>query len=54
MVATPFCNVGFPDFWLANQLNSLGDVLLDFEYLVCFYLTNGYWLQARGKCIDKK
>lgn len=37
MVTAPFHRVGFADFWLADQLNSLGVVLLDLEYLVCFY-----------------
>jgi hypothetical protein len=37
----PFFYVGFADFWLADQLNSLAQAMGDFQYLVCFYATNG-------------
>ncbi|XP_076436332.1 xenotropic and polytropic retrovirus receptor 1 homolog [Babylonia areolata] len=40
----PFHHVGFADFWLADQLNSLVTVMLDFEYLVCFYAFEVDWL----------
>ncbi|ODN00179.1 Xenotropic and polytropic retrovirus receptor 1 [Orchesella cincta] len=40
IIAAPFFHVGFADFWLADQLNSLGNVLLDFQYLICFYATS--------------
>uniref|UniRef100_A0A8D8XEH9 Xenotropic and polytropic retrovirus receptor 1 n=1 Tax=Cacopsylla melanoneura TaxID=428564 RepID=A0A8D8XEH9_9HEMI len=40
MVAAPFFHVGFADFWLADQLNSLTVALLDFYYLICFYSNN--------------
>ncbi|KAF2898457.1 hypothetical protein ILUMI_07715 [Ignelater luminosus] len=40
MFAAPFFHVGFADFWLADQLNSLANALLDFHFLVCFYFTN--------------
>ncbi|KAH0535471.1 xenotropic and polytropic retrovirus receptor 1 [Cotesia glomerata] len=46
MIIAPFAFVNFADFWLADQLNSLVTPLLDFHFLVCFYLTNGDWLQA--------
>ncbi|XP_058175501.1 solute carrier family 53 member 1 isoform X2 [Anopheles ziemanni] len=46
MVAAPFFHVGFADFWLADQLNSLVTALLDFQFLTCFYVTNGNWLEA--------
>ena len=39
IVLAPFFYVGFADFWLADQLNSLAQALKDFQYLVCFYLT---------------
>lgn len=52
MIAAPFCYVGFADFWLADQLNSLAVALLDFQFLTCFYLTNGNWLEAGGKCFN--
>lgn len=49
MVAAPFFFVTFADFWLADQLNSLVTALLDFEFLLCFYITNGNWLEAKSK-----
>lgn len=48
MLAAPFFSVGFADFWLADQLNSLSTVLVDFHFLVCFYLTTPSWLEAGG------
>ncbi|KAL3870197.1 hypothetical protein ACJMK2_038278 [Sinanodonta woodiana] len=39
----PFHHVGFADFWLADQLNSLATVLLDFEYMACFYAFEVDW-----------
>ncbi|XP_018342999.1 PREDICTED: xenotropic and polytropic retrovirus receptor 1 isoform X1 [Trachymyrmex septentrionalis] len=39
----PFFYVGFADFWLADQLNSLHTVFLDFQYFVCFYIQNSSW-----------
>ncbi|XP_024877250.1 xenotropic and polytropic retrovirus receptor 1-like isoform X4 [Temnothorax curvispinosus] len=39
----PFFYVGFADFWLADQLNSLHTVFLDFQYFVCFYIQNNSW-----------
>lgn len=46
MVGAPFFHVNFADFWLADQLNSLVGALLDFQFLACFYITNGSWLEA--------
>ncbi|CAH1786705.1 unnamed protein product [Owenia fusiformis] len=43
IVTAPFHHVGFADFWLADQLNSLATVLLDFEYLICFYAIEVDW-----------
>lgn len=43
VVTAPFHRVGFADFWLADQLNSLGVVLLDLEYLICFYSIELNW-----------
>ncbi|CAG2191037.1 PHO1 [Mytilus edulis] len=43
IVTSPFHHVGFADFWLADQLNSLAIVLLDFEYMVCFYAFEVEW-----------
>jgi len=52
----PFFYVGFADFWLADQMNSLGQALKDFQFLVCFYIHKfsvGNWDSADdGKCGD--
>ncbi|XP_052868555.1 xenotropic and polytropic retrovirus receptor 1 isoform X1 [Anopheles cruzii] len=48
MVAAPLVHVGFADFWLADQLNSLVTALLDFQFLVCFYATNGNWIEVNN------
>ncbi|KAL8177465.1 UNVERIFIED_CONTAM: Xenotropic and polytropic retrovirus receptor 1 [Gekko kuhli] len=39
----PFHKVGFADFWLADQLNSLAVILLDLEYMICFYSFELSW-----------
>lgn len=44
--AAPFTAVAFADFWLADQLNSFVAALLDFHFLVAFYVTSGDWLHA--------
>lgn len=49
MIAAPFFHVGFADFWLADQLNSLVTALMDFQFLGCFYIMNGNWLEAGGQ-----
>ncbi|XP_034941909.1 xenotropic and polytropic retrovirus receptor 1 homolog [Chelonus insularis] len=55
MIIAPFAFVNFADFWLADQLNSLVTPLLDFQFLICFYITNGNWLQAGDttQCMSK-
>ncbi|XP_062699161.1 solute carrier family 53 member 1-like [Aedes albopictus] len=55
MVAAPFFHVSFADFWLADQLNSLVTALLDFQFLTCFYVTNGNWLDAgnTSQCMEQ-
>ncbi|XP_021365536.1 xenotropic and polytropic retrovirus receptor 1-like [Mizuhopecten yessoensis] len=52
----PFYKVGFADFWLADQLNSLSTVLLDFEFLICFYAFEVDWLSniSPGVCTMNK
>jgi hypothetical protein len=40
--------VGFADFWLADQLNSLVAALLDFQFLICFYVRSVDWLNEGG------
>jgi len=46
----PFHFVGFADFWLADQLNSLSCVLLDFEFLICYYAIEVDWFGHDSKC----
>uniref|UniRef100_T1H565 EXS domain-containing protein n=1 Tax=Megaselia scalaris TaxID=36166 RepID=T1H565_MEGSC len=56
MFSAPFFHVGFADFWLGDQLNSLVTALMDFEFLTCFYITNGNdWMQANDSsmCMEK-
>ncbi|XP_030629080.1 LOW QUALITY PROTEIN: xenotropic and polytropic retrovirus receptor 1 homolog [Chanos chanos] len=43
VVTAPFHRVEFADFWLADQLNSLVMVLMDLEYLICFYSWDLKW-----------
>uniref|UniRef100_A0AAY4A9I9 Xenotropic and polytropic retrovirus receptor 1 n=1 Tax=Denticeps clupeoides TaxID=299321 RepID=A0AAY4A9I9_9TELE len=58
VVTAPFHRVEFADFWLADQLNSLGVVLMDLEYLICYYSINITWsnpydfepYQEKGTC----
>lgn len=38
----------FADFWLADQLNSLVVVLMDLEYLACFYIFELQWSNSKG------
>lgn len=44
----PFHRVEFADFWLADQLNSLVFVLMDLEYLICFYIFELQWGNSKG------
>ncbi|XP_064845655.1 xenotropic and polytropic retrovirus receptor 1 homolog [Oncorhynchus masou masou] len=44
----PFHRVEFADFWLADQLNSLVIVLMDLEYLICFYSFELKWTDRKG------
>ncbi|KAH9498993.1 Xenotropic and polytropic retrovirus receptor 1 [Bulinus truncatus] len=46
IVTAPFHHVGFADFWLADQLNSLVTVLLDMEFLICYYAFDVKWLDG--------
>lgn len=48
VVTAPFHRVGFADFWLADQLNSLVVVLMDLEYMICFYSFEMDWKQHDG------
>ena len=40
IVCAPFFYVGFADFWVADQLNSLAVAFVDMHYLACFYASN--------------
>uniref|UniRef100_A0A669CAY6 Xenotropic and polytropic retrovirus receptor 1a n=1 Tax=Oreochromis niloticus TaxID=8128 RepID=A0A669CAY6_ORENI len=44
----PFHRVEFADFWLADQLNSLVFILMDLEYLFCFYIFELQWSNSKG------
>lgn len=48
VVTAPFHRVGFADFWLADQLNSLVVVLMDLEYMICFYSFELDWRKHDG------
>uniref|UniRef100_A0A3Q1HAZ4 Xenotropic and polytropic retrovirus receptor 1a n=1 Tax=Anabas testudineus TaxID=64144 RepID=A0A3Q1HAZ4_ANATE len=48
VVTAPFHRVGFADFWLADQLNSLVMVLMDLEYMICFYSFELNWNTHQG------
>ena len=58
IVLAPFFSVGFADIWLADQLNSLGQVLKDYQYLICFYLTSSNmdksWSTGSNKSFSAK
>ena len=49
MATAPFHHVAFADFWLADQMNSLALVLLDLQYVICFYATEVNWVGEQGK-----
>ncbi|XP_029469357.1 LOW QUALITY PROTEIN: xenotropic and polytropic retrovirus receptor 1 homolog [Rhinatrema bivittatum] len=44
----PFHKVGFADFWLADQLNSLVSVFADIWVLACFYMFDVNWQNHQG------
>ncbi|XP_043989318.1 xenotropic and polytropic retrovirus receptor 1 homolog isoform X4 [Gambusia affinis] len=52
VVTAPFHHVGFADFWLADQLNSLVVVLMDLEYMICFYSLELEWTKENGLYSD--
>lgn len=52
MAGAPFFRVTFADFWLADQLNSLVPVFMDFQYFACFYacaISSNSWHEKKGK-----
>lgn len=50
----PFFYVGFADFWVADQLNSLVTFFTDLQYLFCFYITTSSWSEGKDAnyCIE--
>uniref|UniRef100_A0A8C1RCP4 Xenotropic and polytropic retrovirus receptor 1 n=1 Tax=Cyprinus carpio TaxID=7962 RepID=A0A8C1RCP4_CYPCA len=54
VVTAPFHRVGFADFWLADQLNSLVVVLMDLEYMICFYSMELNWFKSEGELLIKE
>ena len=49
LVVAPYYPVEFADFWLADQLNSLAAVVMDLEYLVCFFTFDGNFKDGLGR-----
>lgn len=41
LLVAPYYPVEFADFWLADQMNSLAAVIMDLEYLICFFSFDG-------------
>ena len=56
IVLSPFFKVEFADFWMADQLMSMVQMLLDLKYCFLFYLTravDGEWPGLVGEgCLD--
>eukprot|EP00088_Acartia_fossae_P029076 TRINITY_DN2988_c0_g1_i11.p1 TRINITY_DN2988_c0_g1~~TRINITY_DN2988_c0_g1_i11.p1 ORF type:complete len:534 (-),score=108.41 TRINITY_DN2988_c0_g1_i11:1518-3119(-) len=54
--SAPLFYVGFADFWLADQMNSLSQALKDFQFLICYYISgiiDGEWSgPTAGTCSD--
>ena len=54
MMSAPLLRVTFADFWLADQLNSLVPVFMDFQYFACFYasfFSSSSWHERKGTCL---
>ncbi|CAB4030856.1 Xenotropic and polytropic retrovirus receptor 1-like, partial [Paramuricea clavata] len=53
VITAPFHAVGFADFWLADQMNSLNTMFLDTEYSLCYlvygWYSSGVFMFARRK-----
>ena len=49
LIVAGYYPVEFADFWLADQLNSLAAVVMDLEYLVCFFTFDGNFKDGLGK-----
>uniref|UniRef100_A0A8C4S4D5 Xenotropic and polytropic retrovirus receptor 1b n=1 Tax=Erpetoichthys calabaricus TaxID=27687 RepID=A0A8C4S4D5_ERPCA len=53
LCTAPFHKVEFADFWLADQLNSMVTVLMDLEYMICFYSFELQWSETNGLLPNK-
>ncbi|KAK4877227.1 hypothetical protein RN001_009733 [Aquatica leii] len=55
VMLAPFFYVGFADFWMADQLNSLVTAFTDIQYFICFYATTDNLYSASGAnyCVEK-
>ncbi|BHF74099.1 Xenotropic and polytropic retrovirus receptor 1 [Sparganum proliferum] len=49
ILRAPFAHVNFPDFFIADQLNSLSFVFPDFAFFVCFYVSYLDWPSMQVK-----
>lgn len=49
VICSPFFHVGFSDFWIADQLNSIVPAFLDLQYFFCFYANNDNLSEAGGE-----
>lgn len=54
IVTAPLFPVSFPDFWLADQLNSLQTMLVDMEFLLCYYIFELDWFVTPEDVQDAK
>ncbi|KAM4696042.1 LOW QUALITY PROTEIN: solute carrier family 53 member 1-like [Rhinophrynus dorsalis] len=52
MATAPFHVVGFADFWLADQLNSLTPMFVDSWGLCCFYIFTVDWRRPNALSLD--
>ncbi|KAB0796916.1 hypothetical protein PPYR_10977 [Photinus pyralis] len=55
VLLAPMFYVGFADFWMADQLNSLVTAFTDLQYFICFYATTDSWSSASNAnyCVEK-
>ena len=45
----PFFYVGFADFWIADQLNSLATMFTDIHFAVCFYSSTNSTINGKSQ-----
>ena len=52
VISAPLTHVNFADFWLADQMNSMVPIFMDFQYFACFYATSAInsntWHENKG------